>query len=90
MLRGVSRSAGGDTVTIDFSDFRDELRQSPIPASFGPGGIMADVTWSLFRQFSDVQALRFAFDGSEEAFWSWIVGESAEPQAYTRDDWEKV
>lgn len=90
MLRGISRNAGGDTVTINFADFRDALRESPIPASFGPGGVMAEITWTIFRQFPQVQALRFAFDGSEEAFWSWLGGASAKPQAFTRADWERV
>ncbi|MGH7483452.1 MAG: GerMN domain-containing protein [Longimicrobiales bacterium] len=90
MLNGVERSTGGDTLTIDFADFRDALAESPVPSSFLPGGVMADITWTVFRQFPDVQALRFTFDGDERAFWSWLAGEPAEPRVFTRADWEQV
>ncbi len=90
MLRSISRSAGGDTVRIDFADFRSELGEGPDPTSFVPGGVMADLTWTVFQQFPDVQALRFAFDGDEAAFWSWLSRAPREPRAFTRTDWEQV
>lgn len=90
MLHGVTRSATGDTLTIDFADFRAALRDSPNPTSFVPGGVMADITWTVFQQFPDVRALRFAFDGDEGAFWSWLSARSGEPQVFTRTDWEQV
>ncbi len=90
MLHGVTRSPEGDTLAIDFADFRGALREGPTPASFLPGGVMADITWTVFQQFPEVRALRFAFDGSERAFWSWVAGEPSEPRVFTREDWERV
>jgi hypothetical protein len=90
MLRGIERSADGVTLRIDFADFRPALQENTIPASFGAGGVMADITWTVFQQFPDVQALRFAFEGDERAFWSWVAGEPSAPQVFTRRDWEQV
>ncbi|MGI5840037.1 MAG: GerMN domain-containing protein [bacterium] len=92
MLNGITRSPDGATLTLDFADFREMLDISgTTPAtSFGPGGVMADITWAVFKQFPTVQGLRFAFDGDEEAFWTWLAGETSEPDVFTRTDWEQV
>lgn len=91
MLRGITRSDSGDTLTIDFADFRHLLGEHNVPAtSFAPGGIMADITWTVFKQFPDVQALRFAFHGDEGAFWSWLAGAPGAPEVFTRTDWSQI
>lgn len=90
MLHSVARSAEGDTLSIDFADFRPALGENRNPTSFLPGGVMAEITWTVFHQFPDVNALRLAFDGSERAFWSWVAGAPTAPRVFTREDWEKV
>lgn len=92
MLRSVTRSGDGKTIAIDFADFCDFLGENgiPRPTSFGPGGMMADITWTVFNQFPDVQALRFAFEGDEDEFWSWLERKPAKAQVFTRADWEQI
>lgn len=92
MLRGIKRSGNGKTVTIDFADFSNLLDKSkiPSPTSFGAGGIMADITWTVFKQFPQVQTLRFSFEGDEAAFWNWLAGGEQEPEVFTRTDWEQI
>lgn len=92
MLRGITRNSSGDVLTLDFADFRNLFGENkvPSPTSFGPGGVMADITWTVFKQFPDVQALRFAFNGDEGVFWSWLAGAPCEPEVFTRNDWEQV
>jgi len=92
MLRGVTRSTDGKTITIDFVDFSNLFGEDdiPRPTSFGPGGVMADITWTVFKQFPEVQALRFAFEGDEDVFWLWLSGKPTQPQAFTRTDWEQI
>lgn len=92
MLNNIKRSEDGETLIIDFADFRKLFDRSkvPSPTSFGPGGIMADITWTIFKQFPDVNALRFSFEGDESAFWSWLAGEQHEPETFTRTDWENI
>lgn len=45
MLRSIKRSNDGETVTIDFADFRNMVDKNkiPSPTSFGAGGIMSDI-----------------------------------------------
>jgi len=92
MLNSVKRSKDGKTVIIDFADFRGlfDRNSIPSPTSFLTGGIMADITWTVFKQFPDVDALRFSFEGDESAFWSWLAGSEHEPKVFTRRDWEQV
>ena len=86
-LRSVRLSSGGDTVTVDLEPLADRLPANPAAKSFLPPGVMAELTWTIFAQFADVQAARFAFDGSESAFWRWLDGP---PQIFTRSDWEQI
>jgi hypothetical protein len=92
MLRGITRNSSCDVLTLDFADFRNLFGENkvPSPTSFGPGGVMADITWTVFKQFPDVQALRFAFNGDEGVFWSWLAGAPCEPEVFTRNDWEQI
>lgn len=92
MLNNVKLSEDGKTATIDFADFRDLIDRNIIPStvSFGSGGIMADITWTMFKQFPNVDALRFSFEGDEGLFWLWLSGEQHTPEAFTRKDWEQI
>lgn len=92
MLKSVERIKDGKTIIINFADFRNRIDRSTVPSSvsFGPGGIMADITWTIFKQFPDVDALRFSFEGDESAFWSWLTGQQHAPKVFTRTDWEQV
>ena len=87
VLRAVSRSARGDTITVDFAGISERIPDVPGAKSFLPPGIMAEITWTVFGQFPEVQALRFRLDGRERAFWKWLGGE---PRPFTRRDWEQV
>lgn len=84
-LRDVQRR--GDTVHIDLAEPPRAILDDPNAKSFLPPGLMADITWTVFRQFPDVAAIRLSFDGSEQAFWSWLGGPV---RAFTRRDWERV
>lgn len=86
-LRSVVASAQGDTVTVDLEPLAGRLPGNSAAKSFLPPGVMAELTWTIFAQFADVEAARFAFDGSETAFWSWLGGP---PQVFTRSDWEQI
>ena len=77
----------GDTVHIDLVEFPRAILDDPGAKSFLPPGLMADITWTMFRQFPDVAAIRLSFAGSEQAFWSWLGGPV---RAFTRRDWERV
>ena len=86
-LRSVRLSPAGDTVLVDLEPLADRLPANPASKSFLPPGVMAELTSTIFAQFADVQAARFAFAGSETAFWSWLGGP---PQLFTRSDWEQI
>ena len=86
-LRSVRRSAGGDTATIDLEPLADRLPDDPAARSFLPPGVMAELTWTIFAQFPEVEVVRFSFGGSEAAFWRWLGGPL---QPFTRSDWEQV
>ena len=88
-LRGVRRNERGDTVFVDFRDFSDALPDDVGVNSFLPPGIMAELTWTLF-EFETIDAIRFAFDGDEPAFWSWLAGPGARVEVFTRRDWEQI
>lgn len=89
-LRSVERSEGGDTVLVDFRDFSPAIPDAPGATSFAPPGVMAELTWTIFQQFPDIDAVHFSFDGDERAFWTWLGDEATEPQAFTRRMWEEV
>jgi hypothetical protein len=86
-LRSVVLSAQGDTVTVDLEPLAGRLPANSAAKSFLPPGVMAELTSTIFAQFADVEAVRFAFDGSEETFWHWLDGP---PQIFTRSDWEQI
>jgi hypothetical protein len=89
-LRGVRSNPDGDTVHLDFHDFSAEVPDEPTAKSFLPPGVMAELTWTIFHQFPGVEAVRFSFDGDEQAFWDWLGGESTEPTTFTRGMWERI
>jgi hypothetical protein len=89
-LRSVRTNPDGDTVHLDFRDFSAALPDEPAAKSFLPPGVMAELTWTIYHQFPRVQAVRFSFDGDEQAFWSWLGGESTEPTTFTRGMWERI
>ena len=89
-VRNVYRSAGGDTLTVDFHDFTAAIPDVPGARSFLPPGVLAELTWTIFQQFPDIEAVRFSFDGDERAFWSWVGGAGTPPQVYTRGMWERI
>ena len=86
-LRSVVLSAQGDTVTVDLEPLAGRLPANSAAKSFLPPGVMAELTWTIFAQFADVEAVRFAFDGSEASFWRWLDGP---PRTFTRSDWEQI
>lgn len=89
-LLSFRRSAGRDTVSFNFADFSDAIPNNVAAKSFLPPGVMAELTWTLFDQFDQIEAANFAFDGSRDAFWSWIAGEPSTAQTFTRRDWEQL
>jgi hypothetical protein len=86
-LRQVRTSARGDTVYVDFADLPARLPGTEIVKSFLPPGVMAELLWTIFEQFPDVQAVRFSDSGSERAFWVWLGGRL---RVVTRRDWEQI
>jgi hypothetical protein len=86
-LLRVRASVQGDTVHVDFADLPRRLPATAGVKSFLPPGVMAELTWTIFGQFPEVQAVRFSVDGSERAFWAWLGGP---PKVYTRTDWEQI
>ena len=86
-LRSVVLSAQGDTVMVDLEPLAGRLPANSAAKSFLPPGVMAELTWTIFAQFADVEAARFAFDGSEASFWRWLDGP---PRVFTRSDWEQI
>ncbi len=89
-LLSFRRSGGRDTVSFNFADFSDAIPNTAAAKSFLPPGVMAELTWTLFYQFDEIEAANFAFDGSQDAFWSWIAGEPSSAQTFTRQDWEQL
>lgn len=86
-LLDVRVNARGDTVWLDFRNFVLELPDDPAVKSFLPPGVMAGLTWTIFSSFPGIEAVHFAFDGSEAAFWAWLGGDA---QAFTRRHWEQI
>jgi hypothetical protein len=89
VLRSVHYSAD-DTIVVDFRDFSAAIPDVPGAKSFLPPGVMAELTWTIFQQFPAIEAVHFSFEGSERDFWTWLTGEPAEPQTFTRRMWEQV
>lgn len=89
-VRDVSRSAGGDTLIVDFHGFTAAIPDDAGARSFLPPGIMAELTWTIFKQFPELSAVRFSIDGDERGFWNWVGGEGTPPQVYTRRMWERI
>lgn len=89
-LRAVHHSEEGDTVHVDFRDFSEAIPDVSGAKSFLPPGVMAELTWTIFRQFPGIEAIRFSFDGDERAFWSWVGDEGTEPQVFSRSMWERL
>lgn len=77
----------GDSAWVDFTSFEGRLPDRHGVKSFVPPGVMAELTWTLFKSFPDLEAVRFAFDGDEDAFWAWLGGPT---QVFTRRDWGRV
>ena len=88
-LRSVHRNERGDTLLVDFRNFTDALPDTAGVTSFLPPGIMAELTWTLF-QFDEVEAVRFSFDGDEQAFWHWLGGPGTPVEVFTRTNWEQI
>ena len=86
-LRSVRFDAGTGTLSVDFDGFTTRVADEPGARSFLPPGVMAEITWTIFSQFPEVRAVRFSEDGSERAFWTWL---GAEPEVFTREDWERI
>lgn len=80
-------SEAGDTAWLDFTSFEGRLPDGPGVRSFVPPGVMAELTWTVFRSSPELEAVRFAFEGSESAFWSWVGGPV---EVFTRRDWEQI
>jgi hypothetical protein len=76
-LREIRRSDRGDTLAVDLRDFTGALPDAPGVKSFLPPNVMAELTWTLFHQFPQIEALRFSFDGDEGTFWVWLGGPGA-------------
>ena len=89
-LRLVSRSPTGDTIRVDFDDFSEQIPDVAGAKSFLPPGVMAELTWTIFHQFPEIQAVHFSFEGDEQAFWEWAGGPGTEAQVYTRAMWERI
>lgn len=89
-LRRVDYSERGDTLAVDFHNFSDAMPDAPGVTSFLPPGVMAELTWTIFRQFPGVDAVRFSFNGDERAYWIWVGGDGTEPQPFTRRMWEQI
>jgi hypothetical protein len=77
-------------VFVRFHDFSGTIPELAGATSFLPPGVMAELIWTIFRQFEEIDAARFSFDGDEATFWSWIDGEGTEPRAFTREDWDRI
>lgn len=90
VLRAVRRSGSGDTVTVEFRNLKGLVPEVQGARSFLPPGIMAELTWTVFRQYTEVEAIRFSIDGDEQAFWHWLGGPGTPAQVYTRADWEQI
>jgi len=86
----VRRSVTGDTVTVDFDGSIRSIPDVPGARSFLPPGVMAELTWTVFHQFQDVQALRLLLEGDEQEFWRWLAGPGGRVQVFTRADWEQI
>lgn len=86
-LRSVRFESGTGTLSIDFDGLTTRVPDMPGASSFLPPGVMAELTWTIFAQFPEVQAVRFSEGGSERAFWAWL---GAEPEVFTREDWERI
>lgn len=89
-LRGVSRTSDGDTIAVDFWDLSKLVPDVPGATSFLPPGVLAELTWTIFAQFPEIEAVRFSFDGSEQAFWNWVGGPGTDAQVYTREMWGEI
>jgi hypothetical protein len=92
ILRSARRSADGDTLVLDFADWRRILPDRPDVRSFLPPGVLADLTWTVFKHEPDrVSAVRFSVEGDEAAFWRWVAPDApvTRPRAFTRSDWER-
>ena len=93
VLRSARRSADGDTLMLDFAEWGRLLPDGPYVRSFLPPGILADLTWTVFKHEPDrVEAVRFSIEGDEAAFWRWVAPDAsqARPRAFTRSDWERI
>lgn len=84
---GTALNHAGDSARVDFTSFEGRLPERPGVKSFVPPGVMAELTWTLFKSFPELQAARFSFEGNEEAFWAWVGGP---PQVFTREDWGRI
>ena len=93
ILRSARRSADGDTLFLDFADWRQMLPDDSGVRSFLRPGVLADLTWTVFKYQPDrVVAVRFAIEGDEATFWRWVAPDAsgARPRAFTRSDWERT
>ncbi|HUF50193.1 MAG TPA: GerMN domain-containing protein [Longimicrobiales bacterium] len=86
-LIGVRVNESGDTAWLNFRDFSASLPDEPNLKSLLPPGVMAELTWTLFQSFPNLQAVHFAFDGSAQAFWQWL---GSEPRVFTREEWQRI
>jgi hypothetical protein len=94
VLRRGRRSANGDTLILDFTDLHRLHPARRDVRSFLPPGLLADLTWTVFKHEPNrVEAVRVSIDGEEAAFWRWVAPEEAagaRPRAFTRADWERL
>lgn len=86
-LLSARTNAAGDTAWLDFRDFSAALPDQPAVKSFLPPGVMASLTWTVFKSFPRLDAVHFSFEGSERAFWGWLDGS---PVTFTRRAWEQI
>ncbi len=71
---------------IDLTGLPDEL--TPEQASFVAPGFMEEIAGTVFNLDDDIDAIELRLDGSCDAFWDLLTGESCRP--YTRNNWGHI